>query len=191
MDLQSISSGPHILPGPHFRRRYPKVELEIVRGQARRLVREVSGPVFLIGTAHDCDLIFGDPQFPEVYAYLFITEHGVSLRHLGVGPVITVNSRSVQSTQLFDGDMLRMGSYEFHVRIEWDAGPDLFRRRYGKQSAADSVSETALREVDELLCEVRGVLSQNSGQERKRDLDSPQRPRDIISIDPRRFRRSG
>ena len=191
MDFQSVNRSPRILPGPHCRPRLPKIGLEIVRGQARRLVREVAGPVFLFGTAHDCDLVFGDPQFPEVYAYLFITEHGVSMRHLGIGPVTTVNSRSFQSTLLFDGDMLRMGSYEFHVRIEWDTGPDLYRRRRGKKSVADSISEPALRQVNELLCDVRGILSQNSDRDEKKNLDSPELPRDIISIHPRRIRAIG
>ena len=48
--------------GPHFRARLPRVEIEILRGRARDLVREVTFPVFLIGTADDCDLVLGDAR---------------------------------------------------------------------------------------------------------------------------------
>ena len=51
--------------GPHYPTSSPKVQLEIVRGQARHKIRPVDVPVFLIGTAEDCDMVLGDFQFPE------------------------------------------------------------------------------------------------------------------------------
>ena len=97
----------------------PQVELEIARGQARNLRRPVHGPVFLVGTAPDCDLVLGDPQFAEVHAYIFVTEEGVSLRHLGSEPTVLVCGRTVESAYLRDGDTLRMGPYEFLISIRW------------------------------------------------------------------------
>ena len=46
---------PHIFAGA------PSVELVITSGRARKRIRRVVGPVFLIGSSMDCDLILGDP----------------------------------------------------------------------------------------------------------------------------------
>lgn len=108
--------------------RLPSVELEITRGQARRRVRKVDVPVFLIGTADDCDLVLGDPQFPEVHSYLFLSAEGVWIRHMGSEPAIAVEGRLVKSAQLCDGDHVRTGAYEFRVSIgspvDWDDGDE-------------------------------------------------------------------
>ena len=159
MRSQSPSKdNPHILPGPHFRSKFPNVEIEILRGRARQLFRKISSRVFLIGTAADCDMVLGDPHFPEVYAYLFLSDQGVSLRYLGAGPVLTVNGRLVQSAALFDGDILRMASYEFVVHMDWDAGPERTKSKDSRTSHAAEEEQIGLEQVEELLCEVRGVV---------------------------------
>lgn len=111
LDPQS-QSAPHVLPYP------PRVTLEIVRGRARRLVRRVLPPVFLIGAASDCDLVLGDEQFPEAFAYVYVTAEGVTIRHLGAAPDLRVNGRPVETAALADGDRLAMGPYEFAINIE-------------------------------------------------------------------------
>lgn len=98
---------------PHL----PRVTLEIVRGKARRLLRRVSPPVFVIGSAADCDLVLADERFPEAYAYVYVTSRGVTLRHLGAPPELLVNGCVVQSAMLDDGDRLAMGDYEFQINI--------------------------------------------------------------------------
>ena len=113
----SISSAPPCSSHPiREQAQLPWVELEITRGQARRRVRKVEVPVFLIGTADDCDLVLGDPQFPEVHSYLFLSADGVWVRRLGSEPAGSVEGRLVKSAQLCDGDHVRMGAYEFRVR---------------------------------------------------------------------------
>ena len=149
---------PHILPGPHFRSKFPNVEIEILRGRARQPFRKISSRAFLIGTAADCDMALGDPQFPEVYAYLFLSDQGVSLRYLGAGPILTVNGRLVQSAALFDGDVLRMASYEFLVHIDWNAGPERKKSKDSRTSHTAEEEQIGLEQVEELLCEVRGVF---------------------------------
>ena len=63
----SVTPAADLAPGSaQVSARLPTVELEIMRGQARRRVRRVAAPIFLIGTANDCDLVLGDPRFPEV-----------------------------------------------------------------------------------------------------------------------------
>ena len=155
MNWKFRQTEPNILPGPHFRSSLPVVELEIAQGEARSLTRQVQGPVYLIGTAADCDLVLGDLQFPEVFAYLFLTERGVSLRRLGAGPVLTVNGRLTQSTPLLDGDVLSMGRYQFCLRIQWiqNAKPGLSNS--SEDPARKVATEQAIAEVNDLLCSVR------------------------------------
>lgn len=144
----------------------PVVELEITRGQARRRVRKVEVPVFLIGTADDCDLVLGDPQFPEVHSYLFLSAEGVWIRRLGSEPAISVEGRLVKSAQLCDGDHMRMGAYEFRVSIGspklWE-GDDGFHDRTHDGAPSGRFAQAARRHrwrssagltvVQELLCE--------------------------------------
>lgn len=154
--------------GPRVPAQLPQVELEILRGQARHRVRKVDVPVFLIGTADDCDLVLGDPQFPEVHSYLFLSADGIWVRHLGAEPAVTVEGRLVKSVQLCDGDHLRTGSYEFRVHFgsplghrEGEGGASRFvlaARRHRSRSSA------GLGVVQELLDEVRAELKGARGR---------------------------
>lgn len=96
--------------------------LEITRGQARQKTRQVAGPVFLIGAATDCDLVLGDPQFPEVHTYIFFTETDIVVRHLGDGPELTIDGRPIESVLLQDGHRMRTGPYEFQIHVKSVAG---------------------------------------------------------------------
>lgn len=113
-------------PDPHLPTGLPIVHIEINRGRARQRMRPVSVPVFLIGSATDCDLVLGDLRFPEVHTYLFRTARGVLLRHLGAGPEVTVEGRLVRSARLHDGDRLRTGPYEFRVHIDHSPMADAY-----------------------------------------------------------------
>ena len=75
--------------------RHLEIQLEIVRGRARNLSRAVEVPAFLIGGANDCDMVLGDPQFPDVHACLRVTPSRVVLRYLGFAPEMTVNGEPV------------------------------------------------------------------------------------------------
>jgi len=155
MNWKSRHTEPKILPGPHFRSNLPVVELEITQGEARNMSRQVQGPVYLIGTTVDCDLVLGDLQFPEVFAYLFLTERGVSVRRLGTGPVLTVNGRLVQSSPLFDGDVLSMGRYQFCLRIQWIHNDKPGLRNSSEDLVRKMTTDQATAEVNDLLCSVR------------------------------------
>jgi hypothetical protein len=97
----------------------PSIVLEITRGRAQHLRREVRTTAFLIGTASDCDLVLGDPRFPEVHSYVFVTPEAVTIRQLCAGPALCVAGRPVTKAALGDGDTVQMGPYEFRVLIEW------------------------------------------------------------------------
>jgi predicted component of type VI protein secretion system len=93
------------------------VELEILRGAARHRRRKVTVPVFLIGTANDCDLVLGDPAMPEVHTYLYVRAEGVTIRTLGAAPPLQVEGRPVESARLRDGNSFAIGPFAFRVHI--------------------------------------------------------------------------
>jgi hypothetical protein len=105
-------SGPHILPQGH------RVSLEVARGRVRRRLRPVRARVFLIGSAHDCDLVIGDLRFPEAYAYVFVQDGKVSVRWLGSGPDLIVGGQMVESAELFHDDRMAFGPFELRVVVE-------------------------------------------------------------------------
>ena len=96
----------------------PRVELEILRGRAKNRLRRIDVPVFLIGSAHDCDLVLADPDFPEVHTYVYVTKDGVSVRRLGEGPEMVVDGEVVQSSAMLHGQRLKLGPYEFTLHVE-------------------------------------------------------------------------
>ena len=101
--------------------RLPRVDVIIGRGVAQQRTRTITPPVFVIGTNPECDLVLTDPQFADHHAYIMVAEDRVMLRHLGGSPEITVNQRIVRWSELVHGDRLRMGPYEFTIRI-WPIG---------------------------------------------------------------------
>lgn len=93
------------------------VELVISHGRASHLVRKVRGPVYLIGASNQCDLVLGDSSFPPVHSYLFLTDEGVKLRHLGPEPEVRVNGHVVETARLVTGDDIDLGPFQFQIRI--------------------------------------------------------------------------
>lgn len=133
----------------------PHVELTILRGRAQNLVRPVSVPAFLIGSATDCDLVLGDSQFPEAHSYLLLSPSQVGVRWLGFGPQVAVNGELIEKAPLRDGDHLRMGPYEFRVSIRL------------LEPTADSAEPRILRlnrappdDLDAASHEIRGLLAE-------------------------------
>ena len=97
--------------------------LEIVRGQARQMFRPINGPVFMIGTAVDCDLVLADDAFPETYLYLYIKHDVVSVRRFGVGPQLYIDDVETDVAELPIGSVLRFGSYAFRLTQQTGGGP--------------------------------------------------------------------
>jgi len=155
----------HSLPGPHILSVGPRVSLEVTRGRVQERMRPVRGRVFLIGAANDCDLVLGDLQFPDAYAYVFVTGHEVSIRRLGAGPTLTVCGDVVESSELFHGDFIAFGPFELRVRIDEPSNS-----RTGGRSLAPHCrplsdgddSDEAVDEVRLLLADIRRALAEDS-----------------------------
>ena len=114
------------LPQPHTLPVGPRLSLEVTRGRVQQRLRPIRTRVFLIGAAHDCDLVLGDLQFPEAYAYLLVHENRVSIRRLGAGPELRVDGEVVEAAELFDGDRMGFGPFELRVRMEEPASAAIF-----------------------------------------------------------------
>lgn len=151
----------HVALGPHDRPAgLPQVDLEIVRGQAKNKRRPVLVPAFLIGSASDCDLVLGDRQFPDVYAYLLLKPTGVFLRYLGFAPKMMVNGRPISQIALSDGDRICMEPYEFQIHI-WNHTDDDWTEGIGEALSATEVNEDyddGYEEVMRLLGDVRAAV---------------------------------
>jgi hypothetical protein len=99
----------------------PCVELLITAGRARQRIRRVAGPVFLIGSSMDCDLILGDALVPSVHSYILVTAQGVRMRHLGAAPEFRINGQPADVVQLADCDQIDIGQFSFVAHIHWPA----------------------------------------------------------------------
>lgn len=164
------TNDPQDLPAPQ------SIELEIVRGAARHTRRPVVGKVFLIGSACDCDLVLGDEQFPDAYAYLFVQDGEVTVRHLGSGPAVLVGGERVQARRLSDGDVLECGPYAFRLVIRTPepkprkdkpaAGPHFALAAETKCSLVPAEDVLGLRlareEVSQLLADIAAALQADS-----------------------------
>jgi len=145
--------------------------LEIVRGQAQQMFRPITGPVFMIGTAIDSDLVLADESFPETYLYLYIKtdeqlNETVSVRRLGVGPELHVDEVTLDVAELPLGSLLEFGAYAFRLtqRSTSQPGPGDGPRR-GPDSNNDDEpflpADFSAWEVDETaaLDKVRALLA--------------------------------
>lgn len=91
--------------------------LVIERGDANQTVRPIQRPVYVIGTASDCDMVLGDPQFSDYHAYIYVRDEIITLRHLGAAPEVTVNGRVVRWGELKHMDRMRFGPYQLQLRL--------------------------------------------------------------------------
>jgi len=91
--------------------------LEIRRGQAKRLIRGISQPVFTVGSGEDCDMVLGDQQFSPIHFYLLHRNGRTTIRPISSQPELTVNGKAPRSsTTVEPGDRIRTGPFEFFVK---------------------------------------------------------------------------
>jgi pSer/pThr/pTyr-binding forkhead associated (FHA) protein len=166
MDVQILRLDRQSFPEPHLLPPAPRVSLEITRGRVRQRTRPIAGKVFLIGAASDCDLVLGDLQFPEAYAYIFVSGTEVSIRRLGSGPTLVVCGDKVETADLYHGDLIEMGPFELRVVIDHPprrGGTDDHDRAWQRPELDDDSDEqSAIDEVRSLLADIRQALAEDS-----------------------------
>jgi len=130
----------------------PQVELLITRGRAQNRQRPVRGTAFLIGSAADSDLVLGDPSFDELHSYVFVRPEGVTVRHLGTGPELSVAGQPVLVAPLTNDDRLGLGPFEFQVRIAPAPGASSHRQTTRQAVSNDVALERLLYDVEHAAC---------------------------------------
>jgi len=94
-----------------------------VASSARRQpVEPVSVGEFLIGSAAHCQLRFGDAGIPDVHTRVTVEYNQVRLTCDITEPALLVNGTAVSDCQLFDGDLLEVGSHRLLFRLAAGAG---------------------------------------------------------------------
>jgi len=160
-------------------RKLPRVELEILRGRARNKLRRIDVPVFLIGSARDCDLVLADADFPDVHTYLYVNRGGVSVRRIADSPPLAVNGREVQSAAIVDGQKLQIGRYEFEVRIDRPTNPRENQEAGETPAAIPAFSSEpdppGLSLVRALLEDIRAALKVEANLQLYTEAESPWR----------------
>ena len=107
--------------------------------------------------------MIGDLRFPEAYAYLFVSGTEVTIRRLGSGPPLLVCGQAVETSELFHGDLIEMGSFELRVVIDapaCDRDDDGSDELLPASTGADRV--VAINEVRLLLADIRQALGEES-----------------------------
>ncbi len=97
----------------HTERQTLAAVLRIDRGVAQKRHRLIDGSIFTLGSGADCDLTLGDPQFPELFAYIVHVRGEYRLRCLSAEPILTINGEDTVGAALNHGDRIRCGPYEF------------------------------------------------------------------------------
>ena len=92
------------------------------------MFRPINGPVFMIGTAVDCDLVLADEAFPETYLYLYIKtdelfNETVSVRRFGVGPELRIDEVELDVAELPLGSLLEFVAYAFRLTQRTSSQP--------------------------------------------------------------------
>jgi len=121
------------------------VWVEIKRGRVRQRIRKVCGPIFLIGTAPDCDLVLGDASFPDAYAYLLVQSDRVAVRRVGEGPVLFVNGEAIDIADVFAEDQLAFGPFELRMIIR--ERPQIVAAEWSQASMANGLWAAEFAEV--------------------------------------------
>jgi hypothetical protein len=186
---------PDVPQGPHLAFPRSVWGLEIVRGQARQLFRPIAGPVFMIGTAEDSDLVLADEAFPESFLYLYIKADAeqnevVSVRRFGVGPALLVDEVETDIAELPIGSVLEFGDYAFRLTQRtsqpWPGddpgrGPNRDPDRNDDEpflpadfAAWERDESAALDKVRALLAAVRASLQAETHQQGLRLFAGPQ-----------------
>jgi len=111
------------VPRPHFPTSLPRVQLEIIQGQARHPMRQIEQRAYLFGSSQQCDLVLRDQGVEEVQGYILNTPQGVWVRQLGNLAPIAVNNRPVRCMMLLDKDRLSVGPFEFRIHIQTATAP--------------------------------------------------------------------
>jgi len=150
-------------------------QLTITQGKTAWPHRPMRQRVFTIGGGSECDLVLGDPQFPEIHCYLWFRDGELRLRALTDQPLLTVNGEAVEVVTLNSGDRIRTGPYQWVVEIAEDSPGDdrrPKRRDHDQYNSYWPDHDQAIETARELLVEIQAKLAQQRKAEFRRDASA-------------------
>ncbi|MCH7721639.1 MAG: FHA domain-containing protein [Planctomycetes bacterium] len=108
------------MPGalPPLPRAAPVVKLTVVGGSSDGQKIEIHRPVAVLGVRRGCKVRLKHPQVSGVHCAIVNTGHRVFLRDLLSKNGTFLNDMKADHELLDDGDVVRIGSWEFRVTIE-------------------------------------------------------------------------
>ncbi len=118
--------------------------LEVRRGRTRTPRRPIRSRRFLIGAGSNCQLQLGGEGIPLLHSILLVDEDGIHIYAVVPAPELVVNGVPQQSAPLRDGDSIRIGLFEFALRVEEAAA-------LAPLPVPGQGDEPAAAEVDDLL----------------------------------------
>lgn len=151
---------------------YDVAQLTITQGKTAWPHRGVRQRVFTIGRGSECDLVLGDPQFPEIHCYLWFRDGELRLRALTDQPLLTVNGEEIEVVTLHSGDRIRTGPYQWVVEIAEDSPGDDRRPKRRDNDQYHSYwpdNDLAMKTSRELLVEIQAKLARQSKAEFRGD----------------------
>jgi hypothetical protein len=96
----------------------PIAELIVRNGRQQGAGRRLSGPVTIIGSAKGCDVRLNVDTVRPIHCFIALGPNGPYLRSWAADDTFVNDSPALNRT-LYDGDVLRVGPFEFDIR--WSA----------------------------------------------------------------------
>src|SRR4051794_29591641 len=94
--------------------------LVVTYGNAARKVRPLDADLLVLGRSPVCDVHLVSPDVAPVHCLLVRRSSGWLLRDCSGRPGTRVNGRTVQETELEDGDVIQVGAFSFQARLPSD-----------------------------------------------------------------------
>jgi hypothetical protein len=149
----------------------PTVSVELRTGSALPTTHDIHDVSFLIGTVPGCDLRLPGAGLPSVVCLLSRQPSGLVLRKLAPVLRITVNDKPATTAPLSDGDRIKIGPVELHLRIKGSVGwVESSRPTIDPVGLEDSTHPTEFQEREEELRRKERELSAQKLDLERREL---------------------
>jgi len=98
----------------------PLAELIVRNGRKKGKRRPLKGPITIVGSTQGCDVRLDVPNVRPIHCLIALGVDGPHLRSWGADDTL-VNGAPVLTRLLRDGDLLKVGAFEFEVRwtVPW------------------------------------------------------------------------
>jgi hypothetical protein len=186
----------------------PPAELIVHNGRKHGTRRSLKNPVTIIGSTQGCDIRLDVPNVRPIHCLIALGRDGPHLRSWGPDDTL-VNAEAVQTHLLEDGDLLRIGPFEFKVHcpipeaapvaaepLAEAVAPPLPSAAAGadelpRTAAAEPVTDTKIQRLEELQRDLREARSLFRHERKVHEADLDQRQSALADAQSDLERREG